>query len=230
MSREPRPPAGPRAEAEPLPPEVFAGLLGARARGLDAGAVELLARYLAELDAWRRRINLTGRLTPEELVAHALESLPAVERIARQEKVVDIGSGSGFPAIPLAILRPAAAFTLFEPTAKKAAFLRHVARALALPNVSVRAARIEDAGPETFDVATTRAVGSLGTLIGDAAFLRPGGRLLVWTTGRDTVARELPALRLTETVPIAGSRSKALAVLRKPVFDEPALQKQTPPA
>lgn len=208
--------AGPGAAEPPQPAEAFARLIARARPPLDADASELLARYLAELDAWRRRINLTGRLSPEELVAHALESLPAVHLISEGEEVVDIGSGSGFPAIPLAILRPDAIFTLFEPTAKKAAFLRHVARALTLSNLRIHAARIEDATAETFDVATTRAVGDLGALVGSAGFLRPGGRLLVWTTNAQTLARELPRLRLSKEVPIAGSQAKAIAVFERP--------------
>jgi 16S rRNA (guanine527-N7)-methyltransferase len=206
---------GPDAAEPPQPPETFARRIARARPRIDSEPAELLARYLAELDAWRRRINLTGRLSPDELVAHALESVPALPLISEGEWVVDIGSGSGFPAIPLAILRPDAEFTLFEPTAKKAAFLRHAARALALSNVRVHAARIEDAAAETFDVATTRAVGALGALLGAAAFLRPSGRLLVWTTDPQTLARELPALRLTKELPIAGSRSKAIAVFER---------------
>ena len=146
---------------------------------------------------------------------HALESLPAVALIADGERVVDIGSGSGFPAIPLAILRPAADFSLFEPTAKKAAFLRHAARVLPLPNLTVHAARIEDIGNRTFDVATTRAVGSLGALLGSADFLRPGGRLLAWTTDPEALARELPRFHLLKTLPLAGARAKTIAVFER---------------
>jgi 16S rRNA (guanine527-N7)-methyltransferase len=198
-----------------LPPERFARILK-RERALDAGDAERLALYLAELDAWRRRINLTGQLSAQELGEHALEAMPAADLISEGEGVVDIGSGSGFPAIPLAILKPEAVFTLLEPTAKKAAFLRHVARTLALSNVAVRAARIEDVGGQTFDVATTRGVGSLGPLLGSAAFLRPGGRLLVWTTDAEALARGLPAFRLSHALPIPGSRAKVIAVLTKP--------------
>jgi len=59
-------------------------------------------------------------------------------------------------------------------------------------------------------------VGSLGPLLGSAAFLRPGGRLLVWTTDPEALARNLPALRLSKALPIPGSRAKAIAGLTKP--------------
>ena len=212
MSRES---SGPAAEPSQAP-DRFALLLGhARPGALESEAIDALSVYLSELDAWRRRINLTGRLSPEDLVAHALEALPGAAWIAGGERVVDIGSGAGFPAIPLAILRPEASFTLVEPVAKKAAFLRHAARSIPLANVTVHAARIEEVGGQTFDVATTRAVGSLGPLIGRAPFLRPGGRLLAWTTTAGDLAQELPAMRLRTTLPIPGARTKAIAVFEK---------------
>ena len=211
MSRDP-------AGAEtPHSPERFARLLASvRPDAIPGEHADRLARYLAELDAWRQRINLTGRLSAEDLVAHALESAPAVGLLADGASVVDIGSGAGFPAIPLAILRPRASFTLVEPTAKKAAFLRHAVRALPLPNVTVRAARIQDVRDASFDAATTRAVGSLGAILGPAVFLRPGGHLLVWTTEADALARELSSLRLSKIVPIPASRAKVIAVFEKP--------------
>lgn len=206
----------PTNEAEPpRPPEHFANLLG-RIGALEDDQSDLIARYLAELDSWRRRINLTGRLSADELVAHALESLPATALIAEDAEVIDIGSGSGFPAIPLSILTPEASFALFEPTAKKASFLRHVVRTLDLTNVDVHAARVEDVGGQTFDVATTRAVGSLGAVLGSAPFLRRGGRLLVWTTDPEGLAGELSELRLARSVPIPGSRTKSIALFEKP--------------
>jgi 16S rRNA (guanine527-N7)-methyltransferase len=207
-----------RAAEPPHPPERYARLLArARPGALDGDAVGFLSLYLSELDTWRQRINLTGRLSAEELVEHALEALPGAGLIADSEEVVDIGSGSGFPAIPLAILKPDASFTLVEPVAKKAAFLRHAARSIPVPNVTVHAARIEDVGGQMFDVATTRAVGSLGALIGMAPFLRPGGRLLAWTTAPDDLAKELRALRLSKALPLPGSRMKAIAIFEKPV-------------
>jgi 16S rRNA (guanine527-N7)-methyltransferase len=212
MSRES---SGPAAEP-PQPPDRFARLLRrARAGALEGEAIDSLSVYLSELDAWRRRINLTGRLSPEDLVAHALEALPGAAFIADGERVVDIGSGAGFPAIPLAILRAKASFTLVEPVARKAAFLRHAARTIPLPSLTVHTARIEEVEGETFDVATTRAVGSLGPLIGRAPFLRPGGRLLAWTTAAGDLAKQLPAMRLTATLPIPGARTKSIAVFEK---------------
>lgn len=208
-----------RGPADPLPPERFEAILRRSATGfglqLEPRAVQKLSRYLAELDRWRRRVNLTGDLDAEELAGHALESLLASGLIGRAEEVVDIGSGAGFPGMPLAIGRPDLAVALVEPRGKRAAFLRHVCRELGLSNVTVIEGRIEEVGGQTFGVATTRAVGGFGTWIGGAAFLRPDGALLAWTTDPAAVAGELPGFELERALPVPGSKKRVVAVLRK---------------
>jgi 16S rRNA (guanine527-N7)-methyltransferase len=208
-----------RAPTDPLPSERFEELLRRRAGTFgivtQAPALAPMAAFLSELDRWRRRINLTGNLSPGQLVDHALEATLASEVIIHGERVVDIGSGGGFPAMPLAILRPDLGMTLVEPRGKRASFLRHVARELGLPNVSVQESRIEEVGGQTFGVATTRAVGSLGSSVGEGAFLSEGGRLLVWTTEPRQLALSLPAFRLEKSIPIPGSNRRVIAVLRK---------------
>jgi len=210
-----------RVPERPQPPDRFADILEERSRALGltlpAPVGRLVARYLAELDVWRRRFNLTGQLGSEDLADHALESVPAspLELIPRGARVVDIGSGAGFPAIPLAILRPDAGFTLFEPTGKKTSFLRHVARELPLVNVRVEPRRIEESRGETFHVATVRGVGSLGRHLGKAGFLAPGAHLLAWTTDAGELARALPRFRLVHEIPIPGSDRKRIGVFER---------------
>jgi 16S rRNA (guanine527-N7)-methyltransferase len=209
-----------RAPEAPLPAERFADLLAGRTSTfgltLDAGTLSGMAAYLAELDRWRQTTNLTGRLSPEELSDHALEALVASPLIADGERVADIGSGAGFPGLPLAIGRPRVAFTLIEPRGKRAAFLRHAVRALGLQNTTVLEARIEKVGGQTFDAATTRAVGGFDAWMGDAGFLSRGGRLLAWTTDPAAVSSELgPRFRLGRDVPIPGSRVRRIAVFER---------------
>ena len=210
MSREP---------ADPLPPERFEEILRRRAPligvELERDRVEPLSRYLAELDLWRRRVNLTGNLSAEELTDHTLESLVASDLIAHGERVVDIGSGAGFPGLPLAIFRRDLTLALVEPRSKRTAFLRHVLRTLGLSNVTVLEARIEEVGGQTFGVATTRAVGNYGSWLGKATFLGPSGVLLAWTTDPEKVAAELPGFGLEQVVAIPGSAKRQIAAFRK---------------
>ena len=208
-------------EAEtPLPPDRFEELLRAESPvfnlSLSPSTFGRLARYLSELDRWRRHTNLTGQLSPNELAVHALESVFCESLIAHGERVVDIGSGAGFPGLPLAIARPDLDVTLVEPRQKRAAFLRHIARELELPSVAVVEDRIEKVGGQTFSIATTRAVGGFGSWIGDAQFLSSGGALLAWTTQGAALAEELGALFTPESaLAIPGSARREIAVFRK---------------
>jgi len=202
----------------PLPADRFEAFLRERCAALgieDSTAFPKLARYLEELDAWRRRMNLTGRLSAEELAQHALESLAANALIPHGERLVDIGSGAGLPGMPIAIARDDLEVSLVEPRGKRAAFLRHIARALDLRRVDVLEKRSEEVGGQTFGVATSRAVGNLSETIGEAPFLRPGGLLLLWTT--DEASQGLPPAhwRREKVLPIASSNQRTVAAFRK---------------
>src|SRR5262245_3371208 len=205
-----------REQEAPRPPEFFEKLLETRASqyGLDltGPVVVQLAVYLGELDIWRRRSNLTGRLTPDELAAHALESAIGTSLVPQNARVIDIGSGAGFPGLPLAIVRGDLDVTLLEPRAKRCAFLRHVVRTLGLANVRVVQARIQEVGVARFDVATTRAVGRFPEWLVDARFLEADGVLLAWTTGPDSVGR---GFTLERALRIPGSSKGRIAAFRR---------------
>ena len=142
-----------------------------------------LARYLGMLFATNERINLTRIEKESAWTRHVVDSLTLLGPLASLEKVetaIDIGSGGGLPAIPLAVARPDIAFTLLESTGKKARFLEAVAARLGLGNIAVVQGRAETIarGPlrEKFDVATSRAVGALdGLAMISIPFLRIGG-------------------------------------------------------
>lgn len=209
-----------REAEKPLPPERFEELLREESPTfslvLSPAILDRLARFLSELDRWRRRVNLTGQLSSQELAVHALESVFGERLIVHGERVVDIGSGAGFPGMALAIARPDLRATLVEPRQKRASFLRHVARELELGSVTVVEDRIEKVGGQTFGAATTRAVGGFENWIGEGAFLDPGGRLLAWTTEGGPLGRSLePSFRLTESLRIPGSTKRVIGVFLK---------------
>jgi 16S rRNA (guanine527-N7)-methyltransferase len=186
--------------------------------GIDLSEVrrDLLILFLRELVVWRESTNLTGRLDEDELAFHCLESALGAALLESGQRVVDIGSGAGFPGIPLAIWGHR--MTLLEPRSKRAAFLRHVSRTLPAPglNLEVRADRVEKLSGEPFDAATVRAVGSLGARVGEAKFLREKGKLLIWTSDAGRYAAELePGFRLEQSRRVPTARSREIAVFRK---------------
>lgn len=183
---------------------------------MTAEAAAGLARYLAELDRWRRSTNLTGRLTAVELVRHALESAFGERLIPHSVRVVDIGSGAGFPGVPLAIVRPDIRVTAVEPRRKRAGFLRHMAARVPLPNWSDPAASAAQLAPESADVATSRAVGRIAAILGSAPFLKPGGAFLAWTTEPQELSLSLsPVFTLERQLHVPQSRRKKIALFRK---------------
>jgi 16S rRNA (guanine527-N7)-methyltransferase len=160
---------------------------GASALGLDLDAVALdrFRRFRDELVRWSARMSLTALRGPIQIVRHGfLDSLACTALLPPlSPRVVDIGSGAGFPAVPLAILRPDARFTLVEATRKKVTFLRHLVRTLQLPcvviNARAEALAQDPAHRHAYDVAFSRAVAPLAhqaALV--RPFLRAGGAFL----------------------------------------------------
>jgi 16S rRNA (guanine527-N7)-methyltransferase len=202
------------------PPDVFRRLLEAAAPGFGLSLSESvfagLAGYLAELDIRRRMTNLTGPLPADELAAHALESVLGETLIVQGARLVDIGSGAGFPGLPLAIARPDLSVTLLEPRAKRAAFLREAVRALPAKNVQVEAGSVRDLPRGAFQMATSRAVGRLPEILGEAGFLAVNGALLVWTADAEGLGIALASVfRFERMLRVPATRSRAIALYRK---------------
>lgn len=207
-------------ESGAQPPEFFAGEITRElprfGLSLDMPRLLVLSRYLAGLDLWRRRTSLTGPMSAEELVPHALESIFGEKLIPDGARLLDIGSGAGLPGIPLAIVRPDLAVTLLEPRGKRAAFLRHAVRAVPVRNAQVLEERVEKMAVAAYDVATVRALGGLAGRIDGARFLVKTGALLAWTTEPESVERALAGVFSLETViSVPGSRRRAVALFRK---------------
>ena len=143
--------------------------------------------YAEELQVWNQRMNLTSVSDPDEIVTkHFHDSLTCLQAMppGRGNRVVDIGTGAGFPGLPIKIVRPEIQLVLIESIGKKADFCRHVIRQLELPQAEVIHTRAEYVGRnpdyrETFDWALARAVARLPILVEYLLpMLRVGGRAL----------------------------------------------------
>jgi 16S rRNA (guanine527-N7)-methyltransferase len=155
---------------------------GAGTLGIDLSEDSLarMVAYLRELERWNRAYGLTAVRDVREMVSrHLLDSL-AVHPFVEGTDVADAGTGAGLPGIPLALARPESRFTLIDAGAKKVRFLRHVTALLALPQVTVVHARLQDYQPAAgFDTVIARALAPLPRLLELAGHLcAPGGRLL----------------------------------------------------
>ena len=207
-------------EAGAQQPEFFAGEITRQlprfGLSFDEPGLLALSRYLAELDLWRRRTNLTGPMSAGELVPHALESIFGEKLIPDGARLLDIGSGAGLPGLPLAIVRADLLVTLLEPRGKRAAFLRHAVRAVPVRNAQVLEERVEKLSAAAYDVATVRALGGLAGKIDGAKFLVKTGALLAWTTEPESVEGALAGVFSLQTLSsVPGSRRRAVALFRK---------------
>ena len=144
-----------------------------------------LLRLLDELDDWNQRMNLTAiRERSQQITKHLLDSL-SVQPFLHGTRVCDIGTGAGFPGIPLAIVNPSRSFTLVDSTAKKLKFIDHVSQQLQLANIKTVHTRAESFRPEArFDVVLSRAVGPVAQFVSWAGHLCVGGGRLLAMKGR----------------------------------------------
>ena len=147
---------------------------------LSATAVEKMARLLTDLEHWNLHINLTAISDPEAMISrHLLDSL-AVRPMLAGRRVLDVGTGAGFPGLALAIAEPELEFLLVDSNGRKISFVRHVIGALGLLNATAVKARAEDYAPaERFDTVIARALASTPRLLELAGhLLRKEGILL----------------------------------------------------
>jgi len=168
----------------PLTRESELELLAAGSRdigiALDSSGAEALLKLVDELEAGNAQFNLTAiRDRLGMLRKHVLDSL-TLQPYLRGSRIADIGTGAGFPGLPLAIVNPQRRFTLVEATGKKARFVEQTALRLGCGNVQVEHARAESYRPfELFDTVAARALSSLADFAAYAGHLcAPDGRLL----------------------------------------------------
>lgn len=158
---------------------------GANEMGLQLTSAQIASfeRFAFELDKWNRKVNLTAMTTREDVaVKHILDALSLCRLLRGDERLLDIGSGAGVPAIPLKIVTPGLSVTSVDAVGKKIMFQRHVIRLLGLPGINAVHSRVETMShtyAHAFTVVVSRAFSRL-ELFARLAFplVAPGGRLI----------------------------------------------------
>ncbi len=155
---------------------------------------EKLEALAAELHRWNRRIRLVGPRTLEGVRLQIADALLPFLPEPPEGPFLDIGTGPGLPLLPVSLVHPQLACTGLEPRSKRIAFVRHAARVLRLPNVTVfqgRAPEILDPHPElaaAFRTVTARAVADIeAALLLAAPFLAPGGAVVLPRAGEPAI-------------------------------------------
>jgi 16S rRNA (guanine527-N7)-methyltransferase len=190
---------------------------------LTPGQLGYISTYIDLLLHWNARVNLTAVRDAEHIVTrHFGESLFAARHLFPGDPTpadcADLGSGAGFPGLPIKIWAPHVKVTLIESNHKKATFLREVIRTLALKEVNVFAGRGEDLPAASASVVTLRAVEGFEKALAVAAKLaRPGGRLalLIGTSQADRARHSAPTLAWQATIPIPLSEARILLIAEK---------------
>lgn len=173
---------------------------------LTSAQLSLFETYRSELRSWNEHTNLTSITEAAEVeTRHFLDSLTVLLALDTGEatspclRILDVGSGAGFPCVPLKIVLPQARVSLLEATGKKVRFLRHIVTVLGLPDVDVLQGRAEDLGHlpphrEAFPLVVSRAVAPLATLVELCLpFCSIGGRFVALKKGN--ITREIESAR-----------------------------------
>lgn len=202
-------------------------IAGASLLGVTLGAAQADAALglLDELERWSRSYNLTAITERDTMITHHLLDSLSVAPWIRGQRVLDVGTGAGFPGLPLAIAMPTTEFTLLDSNGKKVRFVAHVARALGLVNVTTVHARAESIEPPPggYDVVIARACAPLAELVPLVTpACRAGTRVLAMKGRRQAEERAgIPAgwtIEADPTLVIPGlGEERHLVVLRPPV-------------
>lgn len=211
-------------------------------------AVRILSAYYTAVTVANRQINLTAITEPEDFLRkHYLDSLlcyrPAL--FATAERALDLGTGGGFPGIPLAAFTPHIRWTLLDATAKKLRFIEQSAQAVGLKNIRVLHARAEEAAKrpaerESYDIVTSRAVAQLAVLAEWALpFVRLGGTFIAlkgprgeeeWAAAERAVSKLGGCLRERVELPLPGTEERRTVFYIEKVAPTPKAYPRKPGA
>jgi 16S rRNA (guanine527-N7)-methyltransferase len=171
-----------------------------------------LELHFALVLRWNRKVNLTRITHPSEAVRfHYLESIWLAGLLpSGARRVVDVGSGAGFPGVPLAVARPEITFVLLEPHGRKATFLRESTRTLGLRNVEVVQERFHAERVGRDDVIVSRAVEQLSSIL--PSLLSSAARTVLVLASPTLLECAEPVGRRVEIVPVPASSSRAAGV------------------
>jgi 16S rRNA (guanine527-N7)-methyltransferase len=196
-----------------LPGEAWRRLLADA--GVDTRLVDPLVRYLQVLARWEGAVDLVGRVDAGTLLReHVLESLAGAGHAAERGTLVDLGSGNGFPAVPLLLARPGLHGVMLEPRERRWVFLREVVRELRL-DAEVRRERLDRHEGGGYTVVSVRALGAPVWAGGAARLLGPDGTLLWWTTAAAAAALSVAGMIRVLTSPLPAPERGVIAVWRR---------------
>ena len=135
-------------------------------QSISADTAERLALLLEELEKWTRKVNLTAVRDRQQMITLHLQDSLVARPLLEGTDILDVGTGPGFPGLPLAIVEPERQFTLLDSNNKKIMFVQHVAGLLGLDNVTAVKSRGEDYAPgHRFDTVIARALAALPRLV-----------------------------------------------------------------
>jgi 16S rRNA (guanine527-N7)-methyltransferase len=182
-------------------------------------ALQQMSLHYKLLSKWNARLNLTRIVAPQEAARlNYAESIYGYHLIKGAAALLDVGSGAGFPGVPMAIMNGGLSVTALESNQKKSIFLKEVKQQLALPNLTIETSRIEDFECSGYSVIASRALDRAEKMYGDLlGRLSPGQILMLFCSGAmvQSLSRKLPSGFDVQPHPIPNSQSRVIALFKR---------------